>query len=112
MAIITQNASVNLFVATLKLNHIVGVTFIIEGIIGIVNITSIKENLNKQQLIKKYIYIIFIIIGTYIYLTININNLKIAYFISVLAFILGVIMLFFMFKNLPKKKNISLNKLN
>ncbi len=100
-ALVGGNASVDLVIISLNLSDILGLVFILEGIIGIVRL---MHNDHKKA-IYKYLYIFLIIIGTYIFSRLNINLKYISIFVSILCFTISIFTFIYMLKFLPKKQN-------
>lgn len=104
LAIVNQQTSLDLGIITLQLSHIVGVVFVIEGIISIIRLCNrYKFAEYSPRRVEKYIAILLIIIGTYIFASINISNQTIAIIIAALCLVLTIIFLMAMVKYLPTK---------
>ena len=106
LSIVNQQTSIDLGFITLQLSHIVGLVFIIEGIIGLVklcNLIYVQELKYRPKKFTKYFYIILVIIGTFIFASINISTQDIAIMTAVICFIVFIVTFSFMIDILVKK---------
>lgn len=105
LAIVNRQTTLDLGIIVLQLSHIVGVVFVIEGTIGIVKLCNQTVIKGKHARVEKYLSILLIIIGTYIFTNINITDKTIAIIISAFCFVLTVIFILLMIKFMPKKEH-------
>ena len=106
LSILNQQTSIDLGIITLQLSHIVGLVFIIEGIIGLIklcNLVFVPNLEHKPRKSSKYLYILLVIVGTYIFASVNISTKDIAVLTAVLCFVAFVITLTLMIQILIKK---------
>ena len=100
LSLVGGNSSVDLVLFSLNLSDIIGLLLILEGIIGIIRYT----NSDVKRIFFKYLYISLIIIGTYIFTTLNINLNNISIIVSIACFLLSIFTIIYMIKFLPKKQ--------
>lgn len=100
LSLVGGNSSVDLVLFSLNLSDIIGLLLILEGIIGIIRYT----NSDVKKIFFKYLYISLIIIGTYIFSTLNINLNNISIIVSIVCFLLSIFTIIYMIKFLPKKQ--------
>lgn len=100
LSLVGGNSSVDLVLFSLNLSDIIGLLLILEGIIGIIRYT----NSDVKKIFFKYLYISLIIIGTYIFSTLNINLNNISIIVSIACFLLSIFTIIYMIKFLPKKQ--------
>lgn len=100
LSLVGGNSSVDLVLFSLNLSDIIGLLLILEGIIGIIRYT----NSDVKRIFFKYLYISLIIMGTYIFSTLNINLNNISIIVSIACFLLSIFTIIYMIKFLPKKQ--------
>lgn len=100
LSLVGGNSSVDLVLFSLNLSDIIGLLLILEGIIGIIRYT----NSDVKKIFFKYLYISLIIMGTYIFSTLNINLNNISIIVSIACFLLSIFTITYMIKFLPKKQ--------
>jgi len=100
LSLVGGNSSVDLVLFSLNLSDIIGLLLILEGIIGIIRYT----NSDVKKIFFKYLYISLIIMGTYIFSTLNINLNNISIIVSIACFLLSIFTIIYMIKFLPKKQ--------
>ncbi len=104
LAIVSQKIEIDFLFIKLALSDIIGIVFCIEGVIGLVKLINHPATIDKKpERGLKYVYILAIIIGTYIFATVNISNKDVAIFLGVVAVIFAIVSLIFMFGNFPEK---------
>ena len=110
LSFLTPKIIIDLYIFKFNLSNIFGLILVLESLVGIIKLCNLIyiKNLNyRPKKYLKYIYLLILLIGTYILFNTSIDNLYLSYILSGFCFILFFInfILFFRNKKISKLKN-------